>query len=193
MHKRVAASTRPIPGEVHCGDRAQWWERNGHWRLCIVDGLGHGQYAEVAAKAAVRYVSQHLEKRLDKLFAGCDAALRNTRGAAMGIVDLDPVGATATYAGVGNTRAYLHGAANHRFSSDYGIVGAGYRRLVVESVPVRAGDVIVMATDGLAEAIDLSGYSAEALADPEALAERVLEDWSNGNDDRGVLVFRMED
>lgn len=158
-----------------------------------MDGLGHGPEAGVAADAAVRYVSEHLDDRLDTLFAGCDSALRNTRGAAMGIVVVDSEAGMVTYAGVGNTRAFIYGDSRHRFSSDYGIVGAGYRRLVVERAPIGPRHLVVMSTDGLREGIELSGYESDVLSQPEILAGRVLEDWAQGHDDRGVLVFRLED
>jgi len=45
----------PKPGETECGDRAVAVERDGELALFgVIDGLGHGEAAAVAAKRAPR-------------------------------------------------------------------------------------------------------------------------------------------
>ena len=39
-------------GDPYCGHETACWKRGGKITLCIVDGLGHGEHAEKAAKAA---------------------------------------------------------------------------------------------------------------------------------------------
>ncbi len=189
----VAIAKRALE-EPHCGDEAGYWESGGKTVLCIIDGLGHGEGAEHAALAALDFVGHHHHEPLIEVFAACDKALRNTRGVAMGIAVIDQAAETLTYAGVGNTRAVISGNGKRDFnlSSNYGIVGGGYRRLVPESRPFVPGDMVLLFTDGLPEIIDLAAYEDGVKADPERLAELIIGDWRRETDDAGILIFKME-
>ena len=158
----------------------------------MVDGLGHGQHAETAARAALDYVAGHLWEPLAHTFAACDLAISHTRGVAMGIAVIDEDAGTMCYAGIGNTRLMIVGENTTRLSSDYGIVGGGYRALTPETVPIMPDDLVILFTDGLAETVDTSGYDGGVLGDTQRLSERILQDWGREADDAAVLVFRNE-
>lgn len=158
----------------------------------MVDGLGHGEHAETAARAAVDYVAAHLSERLPNLFAGCASAISHTRGVAMGIAVIDEDAGTMSYGGIGNTRVMIVGENTTRLSSNYGIVGGGYRALTPETVPLVPDDLVILFTDGLPETVDTSGYDDGVLGDTQRLAERILQDWGRESDDAAVLVFRNE-
>ena len=191
---QVAITKRPFLGETHCGDECAYWQENGKVTLCIVDGLGHGEHAERAAQAAVEYVADHLAQPLADIFAGCDAALRSTRGVAMGLAVIDEEAGTLTYAGIGNTRAVIIQSARSLvcLSSNYGIVGGGYRKLMPETVELTTGDLLVLTTDGIKERCDLLAYGDALRGEAQQLAERILQDWGRETDDAVVLVFRSE-
>jgi len=207
----LAITKCPFLGETHCGDDCVYWQSGREITLCIVDGLGHGQHAERAAKAAVDYVAHHLTEPLVDIFAGCDRALRRTRGVAMGIAvivvgeedDEDEEAGTfvslsrttLTYAGIGNTRAMIVRREHPvvRLPGNYGIVGGGYRRLSPATVPLNPGDLVILTTDGIKERCDLLGYGDALRGDVQQLAERILQDWSRETDDAAVLVFRNEE
>ena len=197
---QVAIAKRSFRDDSHCGDECAYWQVEDGIVLCVVDGLGHGTHAERAAKAAVTYVAEHLFDSLLAIFAGCDEALRSTRGVAMGIAIIHDRTGTLSYVGVGNTRAMIvrEGpcgvAANMlTLSSNYGIVGAGYRKLTPETMPLSSGDLVLLYTDGIPESVDLSGYECPLRVDLPRLAERVLQDWGRGTDDAAILIFRSSE
>ncbi|MBL7062629.1 MAG: SpoIIE family protein phosphatase [Anaerolineae bacterium] len=197
---RVAIAKRAFPGDPHCGDECAWWQSGREVTLCIVDGLGHGEHAERTARAAVEYVAGHLAQPLVDIFAGCDQALRRTRGAAMGIavIDIgegeDEEAGTLTYAGIGNTRAMIVREACPvvGLSSNYGIVGGGYRKLTPETVGLKPGDLVILTSDGIKEQCDILAYGDALRGDVQRLAEKILQDWGRETDDAAVLVFRNE-
>jgi len=201
---RVAIAKHAFPGDPHCGDECAWWHIGREVTLCIVDGLGHGEHAERTARAAVEYVAGHLAQPLVDIFAGCDQALRRTRGAAMGIAVInigegesggeDEEAGTLTYAGIGNTRAMIVREACPvvGLSSNYGIVGGGYRKLAPETVGLKPGDLVILTSDGIKERCDILAYDDALRADVQQLAENILHDWSRETDDAAVLVFRSE-
>lgn len=78
----IATIKHALNNAPHCGDECGYWEEGTKTILCIIDGLGHGKDAEMAAKAAVEYIANHLSESLQDIFAGCDRELRKTRGAA---------------------------------------------------------------------------------------------------------------
>ena len=179
-----------LNGNRHCGDQGGYWQNDGKTTLCMIDGLGHGEYAEIAAKAALDYVADHRSEPLRDIFAGCDSAIRHTRGTAMGIAVVDKDAGSLTYVGVGNTRAMIVGEKTLRLRSSQGIVGGGYRTLLPETVPLEAGDLVFMFTDGLPEALDVSGYDGALRTDLPRLAQKILQDWRRKTDDAMVLVSR---
>ncbi len=189
---RIGIATQALNDDPHCGDVCRFWQRGSTFTLCLVDGLGHGVFAERAALAAVAYVAEHLTVPLAELFAGCDRALRRTRGVAMGLAVVDEAIGQLSYAGIGNPRAFVVGQRTLRLRNDYGIVGSGYKALSIETVSFLPGDLIVMATDGVEELVDVSGYDAVLRRDVQRLAERILWDWRRDTDDAGVLVGRSE-
>jgi len=186
---KIATIKRPFE-EPYCGDQTGYWEHDGKITLCMIDGLGHGKCAEQAALAALDFIARQYREPMLEIFEACDKALHNTRGVAMGIAVADPVAGTLTYAGIGNTRAIVVGGETTRLSSHNGIVGAGYKTLRTETVPLAPGDLVIMYTDGIEELIDLSGYNETLRADLEQLTETIIEDWRCKKDDQAVLVFR---
>jgi serine phosphatase RsbU (regulator of sigma subunit) len=158
----------------------------------VIDGLGHGLEAAVAAREAARVLAATPGEPLDALVERCHEALRRTRGAVMSLASFDARG-SMTWAGVGNVDAILlrggaaAGARREAIAPRGGIVGYQLPSLRPAVLPVAAGDLLVMATDGVH-----SGF-AEALrvdAPPRELAEGILARHGRGSDDALVLVAR---
>lgn len=185
-----AMAKRSHRGNSHCGDEYACWEEAGKTTLCIIDGLGHGEHAEAAAKAALRYVGEHLAEPLDKIFSGCDEEILHTRGVAMGIAVIDQEQATLIYGGIGNTAARIIGGDAKRLASDPGIVGGGYKRFSPQLVGLSLGQLVVMHTDGITEKLDISGYGADIQDDLSKLAAAIIADWGQDTDDCAVMVYR---
>lgn len=186
----IEAAKRPLMQSQACGDQCDFWPSGQGWLLGMADGLGHGEHAETAAKAALAYVGAHLDEALPTLFAGCDRALRPTRGAAMSLVRIDPDG-SLEQAGIGNTQVRIHRVRgkHQRLSGNHGIVGGGYRQLHLHSDRLQPGDLLILHTDGISDKFDLSAYGS-LLLNPSLLAYRLLADWGKALDDAAVMVCR---
>lgn len=187
---QVAIVRRARYDAQHCGDACGHWHADGITSLCVVDGLGHGEAAEVAANLALDYVARHLSQSLPEIFAGCDAHLRSTRGVVMGVAMIDEVSGRLAYAGVGNPRALVCGRNIVMFGASPGIVGGGYRSLTNEAAMLRPGDLVILTTDGVEKGFDARRYDSTLRADVHGLAERIMHDWRRESDDAAVLVFR---
>lgn len=190
---QVAIAKQALRGDPHCGDQCAAWEHGNKITLCVADGLGHGEYAEEASRAAVAYVGQHLCESLEKIFAGCDSAVRHTRGVAMGIAVIDTEAQTVTFGGVNNIRMMIVGQKTRRARCRHGIVGGGYKRFMPEALPLAPGDLVILYSDGLKEFPRLPDTAAADCPDLQRLADQLLQDWDCGTDDAAILIYRREE
>jgi negative regulator of sigma-B (phosphoserine phosphatase) len=186
-------ATLALPGETESGD-LHLVKRVGRGVLvCVVDGLGHGAEAAMAAREAVATVDRHADEFLLPLVKHCDEALHGKRGVVMSLAFLDGRTASMTWLGVGNVEGvllYAHpGARPTRASlvTRGGIVGSELPRLRADVIRVAPGDTLIFATDGIK-----SGFTSElpAGATPQQLADHILAHFGKRTDDALVLVAR---
>jgi len=187
-----AVAGRPIAGEDCSGDEALVCAVGRDALVAAIDGVGHGSAAARAARVAVNTLRAARWADVVALTERCHAALRSTRGAAVGLAVLRGDG-TATWLGVGNIAGCLvHGGepsptAGHWLLSQSGVVGDELPALRPASLPLRRGDVLVLATDG----ID-GGFADDLIATGscEEIAARVLDAHARETDDALVVAAR---
>jgi serine phosphatase RsbU (regulator of sigma subunit) len=190
-----AVKARPRPGEKVCGDRVIAVDVDGTAALIgALDGLGHGVEAAEAASRGVDVLRDARAESLDVLVQRCHRALSGTRGAAMTLVRIDFRTDTLSWVGVGNVAADL--VAKHpggvALRSSARLAGGivGYRipeALAPQEVPIRPGDLLVIASDGIVEDhLDDIDFAAPALT----IAEQILHSHAKDSDDALVLTAR---
>jgi phosphoserine phosphatase RsbX len=190
-----AVAARPRPGEHVCGDQAIAVGIDSRAALFgVLDGLGHGPEAAKAAKAAVEALENARGERVEVLVQLCHRVLGGTRGAAMTLARVDFDTGQLYWTGVGNVSANLvaksasgiHVRSCARLAA--GIVGYRIPEISpAQVVPIRTGDLIVIASDGIAEDhldhIDFAGSAT-------AIAEHILSKHAKETDDALVLAAR---
>lgn len=190
-----AATSRPLPGETVCGDRSIALDVNHTGALLgVLDGLGHGEQAAQAASFGVEVLGEFRNEPLDMLVQSCHRALSHTRGAAMTLAHIDFQMDTLSWIGIGNVAADLvtkHPAGVEVRSSVRlagGIVGYHIpEALASQDFPMRPGDLLVIASDGIAENhLDDIDFAAPALT----IAEQILHRHAKDSDDALVLTAR---
>jgi phosphoserine phosphatase RsbX len=187
----VAASA--LAGQPESGDRHVVMPFDGGVLVAVIDGLGHGPQAADAAGLAVRTLQRYAGQPLVSLIKRCHEGLRGTRGAVMSLVSIDVRDDAMTWLGVGNVEGVLlRGAANDGRSSESpllrgGVVGTHLPAVSAAVVPIRPGDVLILASDGIR-----SGFARGVIVtDPtQRIADRILTNHRNAADDALVLVAR---
>lgn len=158
--------------------------------VAVVDGLGHGFDAQTAARLAVATLEAAPAQEITKLVERCHSVLNRTRGAVMSLAFLDAERETITWLAVGNVEGVLvrPGALKREaILMRGGIVGHRLPPLRTATLPLSAGDLLVLATDGIREGF----VETLRLADgPQGIADRVLAQYGRANDDALVLVGR---
>ena len=119
------------------GDEALFENLEGQILLGVIDGLGHGPQAKVAAEKAVSCIRLNITLPLAEILQSCDEALRDSRGAAIGLALVSFTRVELTYLGIGNTRIRLLGEKTRTLLSMPGIVGAGTWTANAQTIPYR--------------------------------------------------------
>lgn len=190
-----ATAGRPLPGENVSGDQSVAVGIDDNAAVFgLMDGLGHGPAAATAAVRAVDTVKTARSERLEVLIQLCHRVLGGTRGVAMTLARVDFTAGTLTWTGVGNVTADLvvKAATGIQVRSSARLTAGivGYRIPEIrpaQVVPIRTGDLVVLATDGIAE-IHLPGIDFAASA--TVIAKELLSRHAKGTDDAMVLTAR---
>jgi len=189
---RIAAITRPMNGEAVCGDACAYRLDGEATSVALVDGLGHGEIAAIAARAAVRaFTAGESDPNPASTLKRLDQALRGTRGAAVAIVRIDPSSASLTFAGVGNVAAWIDDGERRRaLVSSAGIVGNNARTIREVTVPLAPRSLVLLHSDGLSSKWDLDAYPGLRARDPHLVAATLMRDAGVRRDDASIAVAR---
>lgn len=191
MNPVVAGVSVPKAGEIVCGDAWAWTGDGDRWSLLVADGLGHGPDAARAATEAVRVYRENADAAPGDVLAAAHAALRPTRGAAIGLAEVRPSLGKLTFTGVGNIGgAVLVAGTTRSLVSHPGIVGHESRKIQTVSYPWSEESVLVLNSDGLQTRWTLDRYPSLASRDPALLAAVLYRDFARGRDDVTVVAGR---
>lgn len=184
----------PLRGEETCGDTWCHKQDDAGIVFMVADGLGHGPSAAEAAHAAARSFQASAPVLPSEMLAAMHAALRPTRGAAIGIARFDAERREIVFAGVGNVAATLVDVEGgvRRMISNNGTIGHIARHMRDFSYPVERTTLVILASDGLATSWDLAAYPGLQTHHPALIAGVLWRDFSRGRDDVTVFVARVE-
>jgi serine phosphatase RsbU (regulator of sigma subunit) len=184
-----------LPGEHVSGDQPIAIEiADGAALFGVLDGLGHGPDAATAALRASDALLRAHTERVEVLVQLCHRVLDGTRGVAMTLARADFAAGTLTWTGVGNVAANLvakdvtgtHIRSSARLTA--GIVGYRIPEIrPAQVVSIRAGDLLVIASDGIAENhLEHIDFAASAAV----IAKDIVSKHAKETDDALVLTAR---
>src|SRR5262249_9522277 len=146
MAVEYGVPSRPMRGEIESGDLYAVIPRPTGVLIAVLDGLGHGYEAAVAAKKAVVTLTAQGQQPVAVLVRLCHQALIRTRGVAMCLASLEWRGDTMTWSSVGNVAAVLlrrddvgRLEREHIFMRN-GVVGHRLPPLRVTTIAIQKGD-----------------------------------------------------
>jgi phosphoserine phosphatase RsbX len=182
------------PGQIESGDRHLICSNHDGVLIAAIDGIGHGEEAANAAKAAASVLKAHADEPILSLVLRCHDELRLTRGVVVSLALIDGSRGTMTWLGIGNIQGVLaragagNGTVREMLLLRGGVVGSQLPPLQATVLPVTSGDTLVFVTDGVrGDCIE----SLSALESPQRAADRILERYQSGADDALVLVARL--
>jgi anti-sigma regulatory factor (Ser/Thr protein kinase) len=191
---KVGVIHLPMPGQEVSGDG---WGIEHLWdkpSCVLVDGLGHGPDAALAAQAALSTAKEYRDKAPAEIIERAHGVLRSTRGAAVAIGEIDTAKKLVRFCGVGNITATIVNNDGVRHLVSYnGIIGQEARKIVEFTYPWTAESLLIMHSDGLTARWDIRSYPGLLQRHPALIAGVLYRDFSRGRDDATVLVAREND
>lgn len=180
-------------GELANGDAWAAMGSVGRRSYLVVDGLGHGEAAAEAARAAVDEFKRNEGAPPAEILMNIHRALRPTRGAAVSVARTEEGRDTLTFAGVGNvTGAILTDGEVRKTISRNGTAGHQVQRIQQYEYPFPAGSHFVMYSDGLQSNWSVAPYPGLMSHGPTLIAGVLYRDFRRARDDITVLVAERE-
>ena len=183
-----------LPGQGESGDHdLVCCNRNGIL-VAAIDGIGHGEEAANASKAAAALLRSSADEPIISLVERCHEKLRATRGVVMSLAFIDSAHGMMTWLGVGNVQGVLVHANRTKANAKEGlllragVVGSQLPPLQTTVLPVAREDMLFFVTDGIRNGF---AETLTALENPQRAADRILQHYRSGNDDALVLVVRL--
>ena len=183
-----------LPGQGESGDHHLVCCNRSGILIAAIDGIGHGEEAANASKAAAALLRSSADEPIISLVEQCHEKLRATRGVVLSLACIDPEHGMMTWLGVGNVQGVLmradakKGKVKESLLLRAGVVGSQLPALQATVLPIVGGDTLFLATDGVRG--DFS-VTLSARENPQRAADRILNQYGNGNDDALVLVARL--
>jgi hypothetical protein len=181
--------TRPLPGETVSGDRYAIRGTPTGQLLLLSDGIGHGELAANASTVAVDTFLAGTPDSPAMMVNRLHGHLGHTRGAAVGVADLDWVTGVIRFAGLGNISGHVVSDGTRRsMVSVPGIAGHRGRGVRQFDYPLTRDALVVLHSDGVRDRWSLDDYPGLAAHAPLVVAAALLRDAGVRRDDASVLV-----
>jgi anti-sigma regulatory factor (Ser/Thr protein kinase) len=175
-----------------CGDAWAVTEVDGGLAVAVVDGLGHGPKASVAADAALDAFAA-APTDLAGFPERANAAMRATRGGVAAVCHLRPADGELDHLAVGNVSGRIvDGTGQRGLPFHAGALGlaARPRRTAPATYPFPPGATLVLWTDGLRSRVDVSRVDGLFAHHPAVAAATLHRDHTRERDDATVLVVQ---
>ena len=188
-----ASASRPAVPGGDMGDASLVRSVENGVLIAVVDGLGHGLEAALAAQRALQTIERSAQTLPSALVSECHRALQATRGAVMGVALVDVQADALTWIGVGDVRATLQRAGPtgpakaEALVTHNGVVGRSLPPLRPVMRSLQVGDTVILTTDGIRDGFPSGLRGNEP---PDRIANELLERRSVPYDDALVLVAR---
>jgi phosphoserine phosphatase RsbX len=185
---------KTLTGETLSGDRHFLKFFPTGFLAVVMDGLGHGNDAAMAAETALATLEEYSREHLISLLKLCHENLRNTRGVVMSMASYNELERTMSWLGIGNIFGVLHRVnTNRKFITEImvnrnGVVGAQYPSPKLFDIKINPGDTLILATDGIRE--DFIENRLLQDFQPQHMADSILNQYGKATDDNLVLVMR---
>jgi anti-sigma regulatory factor (Ser/Thr protein kinase) len=191
--RRIGVSQHSLHHDPACGDVWHLAFDGPRISALVIDGLGHGEEAEKAARAGEKTFAHSPFDSPVVLLEDMHLSMTGTRGGAVAIAQFDSNADALRFVGIGNIGACLIAPDRSRgLASHPGIVGGQYRKAQPFDYAHVNGHLLIMYSDGLQSRWSLQDYPGLVHRHPAVIAAILHRDFCRGRDDVTVLVIALE-
>lgn len=175
-----------------CGDSGITLEQKGILLCAVIDGVGHGPNAAIAAVTAKNYIEANSEAPLTEILQGVHEVLKSTQGAVACLCRIELKCGQLTMAGIGNiTCRIFRGLDSERLLSREGILGYMVSTPREHTRKLDNAALLLMHSDGVREHFELFEYPDLLKGNAASVAARVVDTLGKNNDDASCLAVRF--
>lgn len=190
---RMGVSQHSLRNDPACGDTWHLALEGPRISALVIDGLGHGEEAERAARAGEKAFALMPFASPLLVLEDIHQAMTGTRGGAVAIAQFNAGSDALKFVGIGNIGACLIAPAKSRgLASHPGIVGGQFRKAQPFDYAQVTGQLLIMYSDGLQSRWNLADYPGLVHRHPAVIAAILHRDFCRGRDDVKVLVIALE-
>lgn len=188
---KTGAVCLPKPGEIACGDAWAVMDDGTRAAFLVVDGLGHGPDAAVAAHAALASMRrQGNDASASAVLAQVHEALKGTRGAAGAVAVVDLARSSGSFCGIGNIGFLVRNRRESRqLLSHNGILGHLTRTRHEFAFDFPPGASLIAHSDGVGTHWRLEDYPGLERHHPSLIAAMLYRDHCRGRDDATCVAL----
>ena len=156
--------------------------------IAIIDGLGHGKYANFASSLAKEHILLKSEQAIDLILQNAHNALKGSRGAVLGICKINTEKRKLMFTGIGNIEGQVFNRNESKSLISFGgIVGHNMRTPRIFEFDFKEGYNLCMYSDGIKsswknEEVDWNEH-------PQINADKILINNSRNNDDATIIII----
>jgi anti-sigma regulatory factor (Ser/Thr protein kinase) len=190
---KIGSIMVPYPGESLCGDGWVYKLSENNLKVLMVDGLGHGAEAYLAAQQAIEFFNQSDEDSPALMLKEIHKNIRQTRGAVGAMINIDLKQSKLQFCGIGNISGRLVNFVNSRvFMSYNGIMGHNIPNRVFDRELEISNGLIILCSDGIKERWDLKMHPLLSKYDISITAAVIYKENNRKTDDVSALVFKIK-
>ena len=183
-------ATRARQGASHNGDTFIIKRWNDHLLGGIIDGLGHGPYAQRAAHTARHFVEEHYDQPLENIFRGVARACRATRGVVMALARFDS-DAHLSFASIGNVEAKVWGTLKPpSFLVQRGILGANSPAPKITEHPWNPSLTLLLFSDGIKTHWQSNEFPGIEAKPAQLIVQQLLQALAKDEDDATIVAIK---
>ncbi len=126
---QIVFEQRPRIGERFCGDAVLQLKHEHYTTLAVVDGLGHGEKAFIAAQTFCDSVREHQREDIEQILQAAHKKLRGRRGVVATLLRIDHKNMRLRVAGIGNIGLRSRSSDDIKPISYPGVIGSRMRKV----------------------------------------------------------------
>jgi serine phosphatase RsbU (regulator of sigma subunit) len=185
-----AVSHKPKQRGAPSGDGYVIWRSGSEVFFAVSDGSGSGPEASAATETCLKALTAGHDAQIPEAFIRCHAALKGSRGVALGMAVVDLGSGDLNWAAVGDIDGLLvrseTGGNEASLIQSGGILGVNLPKVSVQNQTLRMGDLILLSSDGINRNYRAS---VSAQAAPKATVDAIMTGFSQPADDSIVLAM----
>jgi hypothetical protein len=182
--------TKPMFSETVNGDAIAFIQGDGFVLGVVIDGLGHGTYANRASEMAVEFIKNNPDTPIGRLLEDCHEEIRGTRGAAVTLLKIYLDTGKLEFTGIGNVDMKTQTRDGFHPVTFPGIIGYNLRKVKVFDGQGASGDIFCIHSDGISSRFNLEEQECENV---QEMADSIGAVFGKERDDSTVLIIKIHE